>query len=99
MTLQTIFLLMINKWYITVWTFFYISTPETYKQENTPKYSAIDIALWRCKRYNCPLLLGSATPSLESYTRAKNGIYELLTQKQLLFFHVHLFLRLYLHPF
>ncbi len=52
---------------------------ETYKQENTPKYSAIDIALWRCKRYNCPLLLGSATPSLESYTRAKNGIYELLT--------------------
>lgn len=54
---------------------------ETYKQENNPKYSAIDVALWRAKRYNCPLLLGSATPSLESFTRAKSGIYELLVLK------------------
>lgn len=52
---------------------------DTYKQENNPKYNAIDIALKRAKTYNCPVVLGSATPSIESYTRAKNNIYELLT--------------------
>lgn len=52
---------------------------DTYKQENNPKYNAIDIAIKRAKTYNCPLLLGSATPSIESYTRAKSNIYELLT--------------------
>lgn len=51
----------------------------TYKQENNPKYHAIDIAITRSKYHNCPLILGSATPSLESYTRAKLGVYELLT--------------------
>ncbi|MDD3453822.1 MAG: primosomal protein N' [Bacilli bacterium] len=51
----------------------------TYKQENNPKYNAIDIALFRAKKYNIPLVLGSATPSLESYTRAKTNIYELIT--------------------
>lgn len=54
----------------------------TYKQENNPKYNAIDIALWRAKRYNCPLVLGSATPSIESYTRAKKGIYTLIEMKE-----------------
>ncbi len=54
---------------------------ENYKQENTPKYNAIDIAIWRAKKYNCPLILGSATPSIESYTRAKTGIYNLLELK------------------
>ncbi len=54
---------------------------ENYKQENTPKYNAIDIAIWRAKRYNCPLILGSATPSIESYTRSKAGIYNLLELK------------------
>lgn len=49
----------------------------TYKQENNPRYHAIDIALNRAKRYNIPLILGSATPSIESFTRAKLGIYEL----------------------
>lgn len=53
----------------------------TYKQENTPKYHAIDVALWRAKRHNIPLVLGSATPSIESYTRAKLGIYQLCTMK------------------
>lgn len=53
----------------------------TYKQENNPKYSAIDIALWRAKKYNIPLILGSATPSIESYTRALKNIYTLLTMK------------------
>ena len=53
----------------------------TYKQENMPKYHAIDMALYRAKNYQCPIVLGSATPSLESYTRAKLGIYELLEMK------------------
>ena len=51
---------------------------DTYKQENNPKYNAIDIAIKRAKTHNCPVLLGSATPSIESYTRAKQGIYKLL---------------------
>lgn len=50
---------------------------QTYKQENNPKYSAIDIALWRGKKYNIPVILGSATPSIESYTRSITGAYEL----------------------
>lgn len=54
---------------------------ETYKQDNNPRYDAIDIAIKRAKTYNVPLILGSATPSIESYTRAKNGIYKLLELK------------------
>lgn len=54
---------------------------KSYKQENNPKYNTIDIALWRGKYHNCPVVLGSATPSLESYTRAKLGVYELLEMK------------------
>ena len=54
----------------------------TYKQENNPRYNAIDVALYRCKNYNIPLLLGSATPLIESYTRAKKGIYTLITLKE-----------------
>ena len=53
----------------------------TYKQENNPRYNAIDIGLYRAKFYNCPIVLGSATPSIESYTRAKTNIYELLEMK------------------
>ena len=55
---------------------------DTYKQDNNPKYDAIDIAIKRAKTYNCPLVLGSATPSIESYTRAKTGIYKLIELKQ-----------------
>lgn len=51
----------------------------TYKQENTPRYNAIDIAKQRSKYHKCPLVLGSATPSMESYSRALNGTYKLLT--------------------
>ena len=51
---------------------------DTYKQDNNPRYDAIDIALKRAKYNNIPLILGSATPSIESYTRAKLGIYKLL---------------------
>lgn len=54
----------------------------TYKQENNPRYHATDVAIWRAKYHNCPIVLGSATPSIESYTRAKTGIYTLLEMKQ-----------------
>ena len=51
----------------------------SYKQENTPRYNAIDIAKWRCNYNNCPLVLGSATPTLESMARAKKGVYNLIS--------------------
>lgn len=54
---------------------------DTYKQDNNPRYDAIDMALKRAQYNNIPLLLGSATPSIESYTRAKLGIYQLLELK------------------
>lgn len=53
----------------------------TYKQDNNPHYSAIDVSLYRARKYNCPVVLGSATPSIESYTRAKTGVYKLLELK------------------
>ena len=53
----------------------------TYKQENHPRYSALDVALFRGKYHNVPVIMGSATPSLESYTRARMGVYELLEMK------------------
>ena len=54
----------------------------TYKQENVPRYSAIDIALKRGMNYSCPVIFGSATPSTESYTRSKLGVYELLKMEK-----------------
>lgn len=54
---------------------------QTYKQENNPRYNAIDIAKERCKYHNCHLILGSATPSLESFARAKKNVYKLLELK------------------
>lgn len=51
----------------------------TYKQENHPRYHAKDIAILRSQYHNCPVILGSATPSLESFARALNKNYELLT--------------------
>ena len=51
----------------------------TYKQESNPRYNAIDVAKWRASYNNCPLILGSATPSLESFARAKKGVYKLLS--------------------
>ena len=53
----------------------------TYKQENNPKYHTIDIAIKRSKYHKCPLVLGSATPSIENYTRAKLNIFHLLEMK------------------
>ena len=54
---------------------------QTYKQDNSPRYNAIDVALYRGKRNNVPVIMGSATPSIESYTKAKVGTYKLLTLK------------------
>lgn len=51
----------------------------SYKQENHPRYNAKDIAILRSKYHNCPVVLGSATPSLESFARAGNKVYTLLT--------------------
>ena len=51
---------------------------ESFKQDVMPKYDAIEIAKYRSNYYNCPLILGSATPTLEQFARAKKGVYELL---------------------
>ena len=51
----------------------------TYKQDNHPRYNAKDVAILRSKYHNCPVILGSATPSIESFARAGNHVYELLT--------------------
>lgn len=50
-----------------------------YKQDTTPRYHALDIAKKRAITYNAPLVLGSATPSLESFARAKKDVYKLIT--------------------
>ena len=55
---------------------------QNYKQDNNPRYHARDIALERAKYHNCPLILGSATPSLESMARSKKGVYKLLELKE-----------------
>ncbi|PLR97335.1 primosomal protein N' [Bacillus sp. T33-2] len=51
----------------------------SYKQEDNPRYHARDIAIERGIFHNCPVVLGSATPSLESFARAHKGRYTLLT--------------------
>jgi len=51
----------------------------SYKQEETPRYHGRDVAIVRAKIENAAALLGSATPSLETYHHAVNGKYELLS--------------------
>ncbi len=50
----------------------------TYKSDQNPKYHARDIARYRCNHHKALMLLSSATPSLESYRKAKEGIYTLV---------------------
>ena len=54
----------------------------TYKSEQDPKYHARDIARFRCASENALMLLASATPSLESYQKAMEGKYTLITMKK-----------------
>lgn len=54
---------------------------DSYKQDNNPKYNTLDIALERMKNNNLYLILGSATPTLESYARSEKGVYNLITLK------------------
>ncbi len=54
----------------------------TYKSDTSPKYHARDIARWRCAKSGAVMLLSSATPSLESYLKAKEGKYTLLKLKE-----------------
>lgn len=51
----------------------------TYKQEDQPRYHARNVAIQRGKYHQCPVVLGSATPTLESYARAGKGVYKLST--------------------
>lgn len=53
----------------------------TYKQESTPKYNGIDMAIERSRLHNAKCILGSATPLLEQYARAVKGIYKLVELK------------------
>lgn len=54
----------------------------TYKSDTSPKYHARDIARFRCAYNNAVMLLSSATPSLESFTKAREGKYKLLRLKE-----------------
>ncbi|MCZ0703377.1 primosomal protein N' (replication factor Y) [Natronobacillus azotifigens] len=51
----------------------------TYKQEDHPRYHVRDVAIERARNHHCPVILGSATPTLESFARAQKGVYRLLS--------------------
>src|SRR5699024_5079044 len=51
----------------------------TYKQEDQPRYHTRDVAIHRGQHHHCPVILGSATPTLESFARAQEGVYHLAT--------------------
>ena len=53
-----------------------------YKQESPPKYHARDLAVVRCRLEKCSVLLGSATPSLESYQNTLAGKYEIIRMNE-----------------
>jgi len=55
---------------------------DSYKQEDAPMYHAKDVAKLRCKRHGISLVLGSATPSVDSYYKTETGEYRLLEMKQ-----------------
>ena len=50
----------------------------SFKQDNELRYHARDLAVWRAKQIGCPVVLGSATPGLESWHKAQSGAYRLL---------------------
>lgn len=54
----------------------------SYKQSDAPRYHARDVAIWRAEKHHCPVVLGSATPSLESRARASKEVYTLIELKK-----------------
>ncbi|MGQ4664568.1 primosomal protein N' [Metabacillus halosaccharovorans] len=54
----------------------------SYKQEENPRYHARDVAIYRAEFHQCPVVLGSATPTLETFARAQKDVYKLLTLKE-----------------
>jgi primosomal protein N' (replication factor Y) len=54
----------------------------SYKQENQPAYHCRDIAIWRGRYHHCKVLLGSATPSLDTYARALRKVYHLISMPE-----------------
>lgn len=57
------------------------SHESTYKQDNQPNYYAVDVLKRRIKHFKAVMVLGSATPNIDSYARQARGYYELLTLK------------------
>ncbi len=55
---------------------------QSYKQEETPRYNARDVAVLRAKLAGAPIVLGSATPSLESWQNCETGKYQRITMSQ-----------------
>ncbi len=55
---------------------------QSYKQASSPRYHCRDVALWRAKWHQAKVVLGSATPSLESYSRAVKNVYTLVQLPQ-----------------
>ncbi|MBD8068351.1 primosomal protein N' [Bacillus sp. PS06] len=54
----------------------------SYKQEENPRYHARDVAIYRGEYHQCPVVLGSATPTLESFARTSKNVYKLLTLEE-----------------
>lgn len=54
----------------------------SYKSESAPRYDAKEVAIWRGAKEKALVVLGSATPSIESMYRAKTGLYRLYTLRQ-----------------
>ena len=51
----------------------------SYYQDVMPRYDAVEVAKERCLYHSCPLVLGTATPTIDMYARATKNIYQLLT--------------------
>ena len=54
----------------------------SYKQDSSPRYHARDVAVVRAKIEGCVVVLGSATPSLESFHNTRTGKYDLIELKE-----------------
>ena len=54
----------------------------SYKQDSQPCYHCRDVAMYRGRYHHCKVILGSATPSLDSYARALKNVYHLITLKE-----------------